>query len=131
MVKCQVCGKQADKHHIVYRSQGGIDFPINFKYLCSEHHRGKSGPHKNRKLDLQYKLEMQTELEDLLIKDFYSIDQLVDLLKINKGMMKRLLKNYKLYKEGYKKSDIIFRLMGKKHYIKEMLEDYYDILANF
>lgn len=131
MFKCEVCGKEADKHHIVYRSQGGIDFPINFKYLCPEHHRGKNGPHKNRQLDLKYKLELQEKLEKILLKEFYTIDELVTLLKINKGMLKRLLKEYKLYKEGYKKSDIIYRLMGRKLYTKDMLEEYCDFIANF
>ena len=131
MLRCEVCGKQADKHHIVYRCQGGVGFPLNFRYLCSEHHRGKNGPHKNRKLDLEYKLQMQSELEELLFKEYYIIDELVDLLEINKGMLKRLLKEYRLYKEGYKKSDIIYRLMGKKRYTEDMLEEYYDFISNF
>lgn len=131
MLKCEICGKPADKHHIVYRSQGGVDFPLNFKYLCSEHHRGKNGPHKNRKLDLEYKLEMKRKLEGLLYKDFYTIEELVNLLQINKGMLKKLLKGYKLHKEGYKKSDVIYRLMGKKIYTEYMIEEYYDFIANF
>ncbi|MCT8978110.1 HNH endonuclease [Clostridium sp. CX1] len=131
MLRCEICGRQADKHHIVYRSQGGVDFPLNFRYLCSEHHRGKEGPHKNRRLDLEYKLQMQKSLEQLLYKEYYSIDELVLLLQINKGMLKKLFKDYKLYKEGYKKSDIVFRLMGKKVYTEYMLEEYYDFIANF
>ena len=131
MLKCQICGKPADKHHIVYRSQGGVDFPLNFKYLCSEHHRGKSGPHKNRKLDLLYKVEMQQKLEKLLYKDFYTLDELVNLLQINKGMLKKLLKEYKLYKEGYRNFDVIYILMGKKRYTECMPEEYYDFIGNF
>ncbi|ADK15951.1 MULTISPECIES: HNH endonuclease [Clostridium] len=131
MLKCQICGKPADKHHIVYRSQGGVDFPLNFKYLCSEHHRGKSGPHKNRKLDLLYKVEMQQKLEKLLYKEFYTLDELVNLLQINKGMLKKLLKEYKLYKEGYRSFDVIYRLMGKKKYTEYMLQEYYDFIGNF
>ncbi|RMC94718.1 HNH endonuclease [Clostridium autoethanogenum] len=131
MLKCQICGKPADKHHIVYRSQGGVDFPLNFKYLCSEHHRGKSGPHKNRKLDLLYKVEMQQKLQKLLYKEFYTLDELVNLLQINKGMLKKLLKEYKLYKEGYRSFDVIYRLMGKKKYTEYMLQEYYDFIGNF
>jgi hypothetical protein len=131
LLKCQICGKPADKHHIVYRSQGGVDFPLNFKYLCSEHHRGKSGPHKNRKLDLLYKVEMQQKLEKLLYKEFYTLDELVNLLQINKGMLKKLLKEYKLYKEGYRSFDVIYRLMGKKKYTEYMLQEYYDFIGNF
>jgi len=131
LLKCQICGKPADKHHIIYRSQGGVDFPLNFKYLCSEHHRGKSGPHKNRKLDLLYKVEMQQKLEELLCKEFYTLDQLVNLLQINKGMLKKLLKEYKLYKEGYRNFDVIYILMGKKRYTECMPEEYYDFIGNF
>ncbi|MDF2882529.1 MAG: hypothetical protein K0R54_3086 [Clostridiaceae bacterium] len=131
MLKCEVCGKAADKHHIVYRSQGGVDYELNFKYLCSEHHRGKNGPHKDRNLDLQYKLELQSKIKQLLKNEYYSIDELVQILKINKGMMKRLLKNFKLYKEGYKSSDVIFRLMGCKEYSEEMLYEFCDFIANF
>jgi 5-methylcytosine-specific restriction endonuclease McrA len=94
LFKCEICGKLADKHHIVYRSQGGVDFPLNFKYLCSEHHRGKNGPHKSRKIDLEYKLELQNKLEKLLYKEFYTLDELVKLIQINKGMLKKLLREY-------------------------------------
>ena len=93
MLRCQICGKPAERHHIVYKSQGGVDFPLNFKYLCPEHHRGEYGPHKNRKLDLKYKLEMQHKLEKLLYKKFYTLDELITLLQINKGMLKKLLKD--------------------------------------
>lgn len=131
MLRCEICGKQADKHHIVYRCQGGVDFPLNFRYLCPEHHRGKNGPHKNRRLDLEYKIQMQKSLEKLLYKDYYNVDELVGLLQINKGMLKRLLKEYRLYKEGYKRADILYRLMGKKKYTEDMLEEYYDFIGNF
>ncbi|BAH05769.1 hypothetical protein CKR_0718 [Clostridium kluyveri NBRC 12016] len=131
LLKCQICGKPADKHHIVYRSQGGLDFPLNFKYLCSEHHRGKNGPHKNKKVDLEYKLEMQKQLEKLLCKKFYRLDELITLLQINKRILKKLFKDYKLYKEGYKSIDIIYRLMGNKIYTEYMMEEYYDFTANF
>ncbi|MFL0196683.1 HNH endonuclease [Clostridium sp. WILCCON 0269] len=129
MLRCQICGKPADKHHIVYRSQGGLDFPLNFKYLCSEHHRGKNGPHKNKKIDLEYKLQMQQKLDTLLCKKFYTLDELVTLLQINKGMLKKLLKDYKLYKEGYQSFDIIYKLMGNKRYTEYMMEEYYDFIG--
>ncbi|WP_298845662.1 HNH endonuclease [Clostridium sp.] len=135
MLTCEVCGKLADKHHIVYKSQGGIEFPLNFRYLCTLHHRGKTGPHKNRRLDLEYKIDMQRKLENILIKEIYSIEELEVLLKINKGIIKRLFKDYKLNGKGfrktdiivnqndvgYKRDDIIFKLMGHKRYDEKML----------
>lgn len=135
MLKCEICGNQADKHHIVYKSQGGIEFPLNFRYLCTLHHRGKTGPHKNRKLDLEYKIDMQRKLENILIKEIYSIEELEVLLKINKGIIKRLFKEYKVNGKGvrkadvmvnqndvgYKRDDIIFKLMGRKRYDENMI----------
>ena len=44
MEQCEVlgCNLPGQRHHIVFRSQGGLDIPINFKYLCPEHHTGKN-----------------------------------------------------------------------------------------
>jgi len=121
LFKCEVCGKPADKHHIVYKSQGGIEFPLNFRYLCALHHRGNIGPHKNRILDLEYKLDMQRKLENILIKEVYLIEELEPLLNINKGMIKRLFKDGKFEDKGFRRADIIFKLMGRKKYDDKML----------
>ena len=133
MYLCEVCGKRADKHHIIYSSQGGLDFPLNYKFLCPNHHRGKLGPHKNPQVDLEYKIELQDKLNSLLCKDYYSMQELTSLLSISKSSLKRLLKEMHIYKEGYKSKDIIYLLMGKKSYEREMLEDLELelILANF
>ena len=44
-------------------------------------------------------------------------------IKINSLIFKRLLKNLKRYKEGYKKEDIIFTLMGCVRYTVDTLEE--------
>lgn len=116
---------KADRHHIVFRSEGGLDFPLNIKYLCDEHHRGINGPHRNRKVDIMYKLELQCSLNRILIKDYYGILELSSLIGINKRLLRRILSQYKMYKEGYKKFDIICRLMGGKIYDMNMLRDFY------
>ncbi|GAA0718051.1 HNH endonuclease signature motif containing protein [Clostridium malenominatum] len=126
MARCEVCGKKAEIHHIVNRCQGGIDFDLNYKYLCSEHHRGENGPHKNWKIDLQYKLEMQENLCEILLKDFYNLEEISYILHINKNKTKKIMKHSKVYKEGYKKEDIIFKLMGNELYELNMLADYND-----
>jgi hypothetical protein len=49
MKKCLYCQNIAtEKHHIIFRSQGGTDHPLNLAHLCSEchyaiHHGVKSG----------------------------------------------------------------------------------------
>lgn len=127
MYICEVCGKQADKHHIVHRHEGGLDIPLNIKYLCNEHHRGKLSPHKNSMIDNMYKLEMQERLESLLVKDYYTTCEASQLLDIKERVLKRILKGFKLYKEGYRNCDITYCLMGNKCYTEDILVDYGDI----
>ncbi|WP_125152831.1 HNH endonuclease signature motif containing protein [Clostridium rectalis] len=128
MAKCEVCGKYAEVHHIINRCQGGLEFELNYKYLCSEHHRGEQGPHRNWALDIKYKLEMQGKLSILLCKEYYTIEELSKILNINKSKVKKTTKNIKRYKEGYKKQDILLKLMGNKIYSEYMLECYYDFV---
>ncbi|MBU5315085.1 HNH endonuclease [Clostridium bornimense] len=123
MSKCEICGANADKHHIIFRSEGGLNFPLNFKFLCNKHHRGKYGPHNDKLIDLKYKLELQNNLYLLLTKQYYSIDEISKLININPRLLKKLLVSFKNYKEGYKKEDIIYILMGKKFYSEE--DSYY------
>lgn len=126
LARCEVCGKRAEIHHIVNRCQGGIDFDLNYKYLCSEHHRGENSPHKNWKIDLQYKLEMQENLWEILLKDFYSLEELSHILNLNKNKTKKIMRHSKVYKEGYRKEDIVYKLMGNEIYELNMLADYND-----
>ena len=49
------------KHHIVFRSQGGLDFALNLIELTQEEHEGDDGPHKNRVRDLELKKRMQNQ----------------------------------------------------------------------
>lgn len=121
MSLCEICNAEADIHHIVYRSEGGFDIELNYKYLCSSHHRGKYGPHQSKEVDLRYKLDLQNKLYDILKKDYYSFKELVLELNIPKNTLKRITKNLKLYKEGYKKSELILKIMGEKFYCEEMI----------
>lgn len=123
MYFCEICNEKADIHHIIHRSEGGFDIEINYKYLCPKHHRGKNGPHKSLETDIKYKIELQNKLYDILTKDYYTSKELGLLLNIPLNTLKRITRNIKLYKEGYKRTDIILTLMGNKLYSEETLED--------
>ena len=123
MYNCDICGDRADIHHIIYRSEGGFDIEINYVYLCPLHHRGKNGPHQNAIVDLQYKILLQEKLYNVLKKDYYFPKEISQILNIHNGALKRLIKNLKLYKEGYKKEDLIFVLMGCRKYSMESLDE--------
>lgn len=121
MLSCEICNAPADIHHIVHRSEGGFDIELNYKYLCPYHHRGKYGPHHSKEIDLRYKIDLQNKLYEILTKDYYYFRELSQILNIPNNTLKRITKDLKLYKEGYKKSDIIFKIMGNKFYTEEML----------
>ncbi len=116
-MRCEVCGRpNAEYHHVIFRSQGGLAFKYNCKYLCAEHHRGNNSPHKNRQIDLKYKAEMQGKLEKALVKDYYEAEELIQILQLNKNQVKNITKTLIIHKEGYDKWDIIRKLMGGRLY---------------
>ncbi|WP_373898540.1 HNH endonuclease [Haloimpatiens sp. FM7315] len=126
MGECIVCGDIGERHHIVFKNQGGFDFPFNYIYLCPKHHRGKNGPHKNRKIDIEYKLNMQRKLLSLLGKDFYDLNELKSILSINPKQAKSLVSKINKRKDGYSKEAVVKNLMGGKFYYSFMLDDNYN-----
>ena len=50
-------------------------------------------------------------------------NELSIILGVHNGALKRLLKDLKLYKEGFKKDDIIWKLMGCRLYNYESLDE--------
>ncbi len=100
---------------IIFKSQGGLDFELNYKYLTSKEHRGINGPHRNKETDLKYKKELQEQLESLLTKDYYNIRELIDLLGLNEKQANRAFR--KLLKvNGIARDDVIYRLLGNRYY---------------
>ena len=55
---------------VIFKSQGGLDFELNYKRLTPEQHRGDLGPHKCRKTDLRYKRELQVGAKSPLLKEW-------------------------------------------------------------
>lgn len=106
-----------EKHHIIFKSQMGLDFELNYKYLTSEAHRGNNGPHMCRETDLKYKRELQKKLEEILTDEFYTIEELIDILNLDKRQAYKAFKKVSKHGKGMKKEDIIFRLMGNRFYL--------------
>lgn len=125
MYHCEICGAKADIHHIVHKHEGGYDIKLNYKYLCNYHHRGKTGPHRCIETDIFYKLELQEKLFSLMPKDFYTAKELYSILETSNSSLKKLIKNLKVYKEGYLTKDIVQTLMGGKIYSESMLQEIY------
>lgn len=130
MPKCEICGREgAEIHHIIHKCEGGMDLEINYKYLCGRHHRGRHSPHKDNNIDISYKLELQNKLENLFIKEYYSLESIQAILDINRNKSKKIVQGLKIYKEGYKSEDIIYKLMGQKHYSEYNLFESEEFIA--
>lgn len=119
MQKCIICGSEyPELHHIIFRSQCKhmINVDINFMYLCNEHHRGNNSPHRNRSIDLKYKKQLQDKLFGTFKKQFITVEQLVEKLKITETNAYKIVKTLIIKKEGYDRIEVIRVLMGGKLY---------------
>ena len=94
-----------------------MDFPLNYKYLTAEEHRGNKSPHMNREIDLQYKRELEEDLRLILIARYYSLDELIQILSLKPNEAYKAFKQVRDTGFGMDKEDIIFRLLGGKFYI--------------
>ena len=75
------CSSMGQQHHIVFRSQGGMNIDINYAYLCPAHHTGtKAAVHNNREFDLKLKRNMQEELFRRFTDDEYTIEQVAKII---------------------------------------------------
>ena len=110
MKYCEECGRPyPEKHHVIFRSQGGFDVGWNYKYLCYKCHKGMNGPHRKKSKDLQYKRELQTLLNERLCNEYYTPIQIKEIF----------IKTLKRHKEGYKSSKLIIAIMGR-NYLEEV-----------
>lgn len=102
-------------HHRIFKSQGGLDFDLNYIYLTSEQHRGDKGPHRCRETDLRYKRELQEALQGILTNDYYSLEEVVELLNLKQGQAYKAFRKLITIK-GISKEDAIKKLMGGRFY---------------
>lgn len=119
MRQCEVegCTCAAQRHHIVFRSQGGLDIELNYKDLCAIHHNmSRQGPHQNREIDLKYKRELQDQYFKLFTEESYIISEIAELIGYNKNRLEKRFKAVPQRAGRYKREDIIRALMGGKLY---------------
>ena len=105
-----------EKHHIIFKSSGGLDFDLNYKYLTAIKHRGNNGPHMNRETDLQYKMELEEKLRQLFKCESYLLSEVIELLGLDIKQATRAFKRLESV-DGIKKEDIIYKLLGDRYYL--------------
>lgn len=115
---CEVCGSpHAERHHIVFRSQGGLDFELNFKDLCAVDHKGKKSPHMDRRIDLKYKRELQEKLFNIFVDVEYSIPEISEVIGCKQKDVERRFKEAMPNLRGcYDRETVVRVLMGGRLY---------------
>lgn len=116
---CAICGGIATSyHHRIFKSQNKAlsKCKLNLVCLCSECH-SEIHSKKGKELDEQLKLDFQNELEMLFIKEYFTKEEIKDLLEINSNAVNSLLEGIKRHKEGYTREEIIKTCM--KEFYKE------------
>lgn len=117
---CTECEKDygGETHHCVFRSQSKImiNMDLNKKRLCTKCHKGDNGPHKNREKDLEYKLEVQNQLKNILCNDYYTLEGLKKSLKLKESQVKYIIKNVLHTPKGYQSEEVIRYMMGGRIY---------------
>lgn len=105
------------KHHIVFRSQGGLDFDLNLIEMSMEEHEGDRGPHKNREKDLILKRELQRKLFKLFpVAGSYDIETISQKLGRTRRYFEPHFRKVPNTAGLYKSEDIIRHLMGGQLY---------------
>lgn len=117
-MKCERegCNCIAQKHHIVRRSQGGLDAKMNYKYLCANHHMlDVNSPHRNIEVLKQYQRELQEQYFSVFDKEEYSLEEIHQRIGYEHKDLYKRFKTVKINENGlYNKEDVIRRLMGGK-----------------
>lgn len=117
MRPCEVCGAPGQRHHIVFRSHGGLDIDVNYAYLCAWHHtQGPDAPHRNHWRDLLLKLRMQRDLENMLWAETYRAEEIAEIIGIGRRSLEKKMRRVPNEQGNYKREDIIKFLMGGKLY---------------
>lgn len=111
------CDCFAHRHHIVFRSKGGLDNDLNYKDLCVEHHEtGKDAPHRNRVVDVMYKQELQKKYYELFNDETYTVEEIAELIGLSLKKTTQAFLKVNNIAGRYEREDIIRRLMGGRLY---------------
>ena len=106
-----------ERHHIIFKSQGGLDFHLNYIYLTHEEHRGDESPHENIEINLKYKCELESNLRDILGKSHYTIEELIKKLLLNEEQAYKVFKKVPREPKGISREEVIKVLLGGRYYI--------------
>lgn len=121
MRPCEICGRPGQCHHIVFKSQGGMNIELNYAWLCNEHHtQGEGAVHRCRSFDLLLKIRVQRRLESLFREPEYGIPEVAKLVGCDRRRLAMRMRKVPKKCGKYMREDIIRFFMGGKLYTELM-----------
>ena len=81
-----------------------------------DHHTGNDSPHKNKTIDLKYKIEQQEKLFKIFSESSYTIKQIAELIGYDKARIEKRFRKVPSRAGQYEREDIIRALMGGRLY---------------
>lgn len=106
------------EHHIVFKSQGGLNLDDNLIDLDYEHHLGNKSPHLSREVDLELKRDLQEYYFSRFKAEEYSISEIAAILHKSEKYIYKHFRKVKNFAGIYQREDIIRKLMGGKTYYR-------------
>jgi hypothetical protein len=103
-------------HHIVFKSQGGLDLDDNLIELTCEQHLGNNSPHQNKEVNLKLKTDLQDEYYYLFPEKEYQVEEIAKILRKPVKYIEKHFRKVKNFAGIYQREDIIRKLMGGKIY---------------
>lgn len=105
------------RHHIVFRSHGGLDFDLNFIGLTQEEHEGNNGPHRNRERDLELKRALQARLRQMFPEgELFTVRQIAEKLGRSERYFAPHFWKVPMKDGKYPGEEIVKKLMGGRFY---------------
>ena len=105
------------KHHIVFKSQGGLDFSLNLIRLTQEGHEGDKGPHRDRGRDLELKRALQAQLTGLFPEgEFFTVGEVAEKLGRTERYFAPHFKRVPTAGRKHLRREVVKRLMGGRFY---------------
>lgn len=114
--ECYSYGRITEHHKIRKSQQIALkECKKNLIYLCDECHYSIHHGTSGHALDTKLKLEFQNYLEMILLKEYFTVEELEKLLEIKYKDVYKIVKTLKRYRGNlYKREDVIREAMGGK-----------------
>jgi hypothetical protein len=119
--KCLYCENNwVEKHHTIEKGSGWpkkvtwLDYDLNLVGLCLKDHKIMHDTSIGSARSKILEAKLQAKLEELFSQEYYNPQIIKKILNYTDKELRDMTKVLLIHTDGYKREDIILRLMGRK-----------------